>query len=637
MHRAMQKARGRFDLQVLAEVARMRLGSSLGRHVPSPYDRIADLPAGGARAGQVETYTDRYQFDAGDLNADGSGDVLNLDFTYEIDFDLGEFRVLANLFTAFSGATGAVLWTRDYGAIEFAFPAGFGDFDGDGTGDVLMIALTDDGSTGISCAVVACAGVAEIRAHWTIDAVAGAGTQMWSKRYDALGTVTEVAAFALVADGILAIVDIANYSLFPVVSGDHDADGGADIAINAADLKEVFVLTFAGFFAGAAVFAFPYLLTVRGTLVSGADAAPILSRTAENSSGAALLPAGNAVGSATTDVLWSSSQTVASPVACVFALVTAVCAGTQRSTITLEMIDGATKATAWTLVRDDPLIQAGFVEALRADPTGDGKTDLLLAEFTPLGLRQGVVSGAAGTLEWMITTDAYLFPTGAIGGEPGADLLGLFVEYEFGNVFTIRMRIDRVDGGTGALLSQTEHSYSDDDTSWVDAFLFLAGDTDGDGVSDVGIDVIRYNFDGGPDRSISFVESGADGSTVFDRQGDGILILLPAGDADADGDADLLDLALEYFGGGTMALRAMPAGSVQWTLPEPNVLYTLTPVRDLFGTGGDDLLSLVYDRNYQKSRFDVVDQRAGARVWGHGDPIAPPPPGTTGAIAGTVT
>lgn len=578
-----------------------------------------------------------YGLPAGDLTGDGLDDAVAIEYRWG---DLGfEFIALR----ANAGTDGAPLWSVPLTGAYDAWPLPTGDLTGDGRGDILLTRFDLDGFDGGTCALLACAFAADLTYTWTHTLISGTGATMWSTEYDGRWSDAAGFAFGVTSSTAAGATTATNYAVIPDLTGDHDGDGNADLVVNSYDV------TFAGAVAVASVLvAWAYafedvtLFTTRAEIVSGDDGTARLVRAQERVPGGAnLIVASDAVGDATSDLAWASRSNVHSPLACVIGS-TVTCAQLASSTLDLEMLDGRTLATAWTTSSRSQDSPSANATAAGADLTGDGKTDLLTSDGSALvsSPRIGVVSGADGTVAWHADVTGEVAVVGSVGGAPGDDLLTVQVVYD-DDLTVAEITTARLDGATGAMLGTNLRTIDLDPDGFTDVWAYLAGDADGDGVLDLGLDAFTWIFDGG-ETSRSIIESGATGDTLRDQTSPTFVGTYPAGDMDADGDGDLLELGVLYTNDGAdVVLSGISIGDgVLWSRVDaflPCFQLTITFTGDQSGAGGDDQ---VYSRaqclgETIESRVDGLEQTDGSLIWGYGDALTAR--SALGAISGRVT
>lgn len=629
---AVRDAGGLGDVRSLAVAARALVEQMWHLDLPDPRAAMAS-----AQEASDDTY--KIGLPAGDLTGDGLDDAMS--FEYVIDWDLGEVRFVA--VRGIGGTNGAELWSISLDGAWDAWPIAVGDLTGDGSDDVLLVRL-DLGTlseTG-GCYVVACAVDATLDYRWTLTLVDGSdGATSWEQLHDGNLQEKYAAAYAVAAVGVVDGIEATNAFVLPLPSGDHDGDDSPDLVLNRFDVKETFAIAYAGFFVGALVVEDLISVTTYGELVSGASGGTRTVATQEDVPGGAyLLPAGDAVGSATGDLLWETMSNVHTPWACVFALL-GVCGRVVKWTLDLEMLDGATFEPAWA-TRIEPLDAQYFgAVAFSTDLTDDGKADVAVWEYALIGSRITVLSGADGTTAWQAPTLA-VYPIGSIDGGAGSDVL---TARATDDATGSTLHLERLDGATGADLVSTQHAFGpSDDGGYIDLYVWLQGDADGDGVGDIGID--EYILDEEwweVERSRTMVESGADGSLLYEGQHDQVAAAYPAGDIDGDGLTDLLELSSEWRDDSydvRFAGISVIDADRKWSRTDVFSWcswFTISFTADQSGAGGDDQ---VYSREACSSddvisRIDGVEQLDGNLTWGYGPPIPGDTP-ASGAISGTV-
>lgn len=611
--------------------------------IPDPAGRLAGLQKQQGRGGEVVEAPGsviHIGLPGGDLTGDGLEDAIS------IDFDLDSYTVSA--LRAIRGTDGQEQWSIAIPEAYDAWAVPVGDLTGDGAGDLLLSRL-DVAISGIGMCtplIFACAFSDTYTLSWHYAIVSGTdGTTAWSKTFDGEVAETFVFASAFVAYGLVDEITATNAVVIAAPSGDHDADGLNDVVFDRIDIRGLFALAGAGAVLAYLDVGAPLLFVdTTGEVASGSDGRTLFERTDGYGAGGNLLvPSGDTVGDATTDLRWERFNDTSSPSACVSALLGA-CIGTGTSSLDVEMIDGATLDTTWQGTIDDEDAYYTFIQGAGADLDGDGKQDLLVDDWWEYEV--SVVSGATGGLAWTGAEMGYPAVVGPIGGEPGADLIVLEVLYEYDpETFeeTLTLMPVRLDGATGAELLRTFYVYGSAD-GWVDVVVYLTGDSDTDGVQDVAVDTLLID----PElyevsSSHLTIESGATGDLVFTRDVDGLTIGLPAGDLDAAGGDDLLDVTVAYTDDVTdlrFDAYQLPAGIPAWSRTDQfqgawDLLIATT--NDQVGDGGADA---IYDRLQAVgegvvSRIDGVNGRDGAFAWGYGQTL--PPIAPRAVISGRVT
>jgi hypothetical protein len=614
------------DPRNYAKAARAMTEATWGISLPDARSHVA------AEEGADNTI--RYGLPAGDLTGDGLDDALSLEYRW-LDWDI-EFLSLR----AFRGTDGTELWSVPLSGAYDVWPLLVGDLTGDGAEDILLARMDVDASYLGGCAVLACAVSAEATYAWTYTAISGLdGATAWARTYDGEAEQQYVVGYALVVLGAVMRYTATEAVVFPALSGDHDGDGVPDLVFNGYDLTLLYGLQYAGFYVGALAYENYGLLTSRGEIVSGVSGSAALLRSRDEAPGGAWLYAvGDAVGDATSDLVWATLSEVHTPLACVFALVAGRCAQVAQRSMDIEMIDGSTLSTSWSVTIDDDTTTDLGLDTPGGDLTGDGKTDLVLYELHAVdGILMSAVSGATGARVWTRAGSGYLDVIGEVGGGPGSDLLSLRYDWDFSTDGVI-VSLERIDGATGDTLLVTEHRSRSPEDGFVDLYAYLAGDTDKDGAADIGLDTITY---GNTMVSRTIVESGATGAPLYERSAPGFVATYPGGDMDGDGAQDLLALGVEGMGDVfdvTFTGLSVLSGELWSRTDGFGACFGLaiTLGGDQSGLGGDDQIYSRYQclSEREESRIDGVEQTTGAITWGHGPPLTTPD--TFGSISGTV-
>lgn len=563
--------------------------------------------------------TIRSAMPAGDINGDGLPDVLSIEYS-SVDY--------SRKIVALNGFDGSELWTYSRDSYD-GFPLPVGDLTGDGAGDVLFVSYTIEWGNGPcygTLVAFACAGGYDYT--WSYELRSGpTGDLVWSRDWDGENTFTWAVGYPFPAFAFVGLSTYTNALVLPIVSGDHSGDGLPDLIINRYDRASAFT--------GQGAF----------VLVGGAftgQGAPIYTTTADLLNGvkgetfhsvgpvgswAMLLPAGNAVGDESVDLLWQRST----PLPYVYSyasLVLASAYAVATETITqADMIDGDTLQTIWSTQRGNAVYYP-----LLEDLTGDGRADIFLVDLGTQAClwtyetstcspsaKHGVIGGSDGALRWQ--GDGWIYPNviGSVGGEPGQDLLIISSDYSY-NQQTISSK--RVDGATGNTLFET-HVSGETETGYESTYVaVLGGDADGDGVDDIRIN--RSTYSSVESHSVA-IESGRDGETIFTKALDTPSYYWVGWDPDADGLTDLAAFSIQIVSGDTqidISSVDVPSGLVTWerTDSHPGYFYAgIFRIGDQSGAGGDDFIYSRTTWDPPLSRFDSLDGATGAVRWGYGD------------------
>lgn len=658
--------------RVLASATRIRLEQTLGRPIADPVKLLSPQTA----ALVVEDiYTWRGADPAGDLDGDGTGDVLTYDQSVRLtyDFDTGEetFEVLENRVTGRRGIDGAILWTADLAASAdsvFVYPLR-ADLNGDGRADVMAVSLAvDDAGTPITCAPFTCAGSQDFAYHYTVQPQRGdTRAPIWSKTIPGQATLTVVIAYPLLGGLFSYGVRGTAVSLDAAVVADHNADGSPDVLLNVydADYSQTDVSAFALVaFAIAGIWDDGY--GDRASVVAGDDGSVLLERTHPAQELAVMVSFGDATGDGIADLLWITAEAPPTPFACAVALVAGACVVPGSFSARFQMIDTATGNTAWTKDLDEPSL-LGFLLSPSFDGDGDGRDDVAIIRIDrgPLPIdeeefRLQIHSGADGSTLWSRSVGWELIYFGAlaiagpVGGGAGDDLIAITVEF-LDSFDIVGLRID---GATGEDLfsdsQQFEFPQSGNAGLW--AYVWIA-DADGDGTGDVmsSFGTELYDDDWGLVSTSADVaiDSGVTGQTIFEDHLDQEAIWAPGGDLNGDGVIDVARTVSDDTARTVeLAALSMPSGATAFARTDsfgdfdPGSFWAGgIGIDDLDGVSGGELAYIRYgaenlDGIRERVRIDMLAGSDGTVLWGFGDAIGgapPPPPVPGGTIAGTVT
>jgi hypothetical protein len=305
------------------------------------------------------------------------------------------------------------------------------------------------------------------------------------------------------------------------------------------------------------------------------------------------------------------------------------------------MIDGRTQGDAWSIQLDPET----FVFPVWSDLDGDGKTDIQTSgdDVSSNTCSDGMLSGASGIQRWSLSTCWFWPVVGSFDGAPGSDVLAIdFPSTDTTSSVVVR----RIDGASGATLSQTVRTYTlSPDDEWTSIGAGPSGDVDGDGSGDVLSD-FEAGTGGGIRASESHLESGTTGSPLYDTsESEGVFgELIDIGDTDGDGRNDIMQFEDYSTADGRKVSvvvlgfpGAIAAWSRSWSL-FPSGGMGLWSWPDMAGDGGTDLILNRGQRTLEgtlETRFDLLSGRTGSATWGVGDdmtepavgPPSPPPPG----------
>lgn len=546
----------------------------------------------------------------GDFDGDGLQDVLTV----------AEGEDLA--LVALRGLDGAPIWRAPLDTTTLGWPAG--DLTGDGTDDLFSLEYHWlDSSWSEDCDLDRCHYEANERWTWELSARSGAdGGLLWVESGDGGYDHEYEETFA---DGgyeyseDLAAQDLAGW---PWPGGDVDGDGGLDVVLNTIDLTAAYrgsyreTALLLGHESGSSMLE----ATTVAQVVRGADGDVVLEQRTATGPGISLLErAGDATADGVEDLLWTGFETTNDSYDCETAWVVQVCSDEREDrteTVVVELVDGATLDTAWTVRHEVDPWWGGGAAALLADLDGVPGDDVLVRampeapEATLLGGPldpdgdpwddQSVLhllSGPDGATAWTVEAPTGWLDTVAdLGGGPEADLLfsslslssyGVCGEEECTWDNVAELSAVRLDGADGSLLLDSSRTWDlgDEEVDWFWFSWRQPGDHDGDGLVDLDANL-------GTDRAgVAAVQSAATGGTLFEHVGrdeDMVMLASPLGDLDGDG-TDELPVVRGWFGGdGHVEVLAMPALDVLhsfadwWDLP--------WRAGDQDGRAGDELL-----------------------------------------------
>ena len=624
------------DAAALADAQRQLLDAFSRGEVFQARKHIHAAGSGGGAS------TVRYILGAYDLSGDGLNDAL----TAEIDYidEAEEFEILDIRLAGARGTDGERLWSTSLGSGSdtlfdtFVMPAP--DLDGDKSADVLVLRLLIDSSAyDGDCTLASCLLSGTAKWRWVTTALSGAdASTLWKRTLEGSAVLAYATAGGFVAGARAFTVEATNAAVLILATDGQGDDARADLVLNAFDLRIAFGYAGAGaFVAGAFAYSDHVMIGTRAEILRGGEGSVVATRTSVSQpGGAVLLPAGQAVGSPAPDFLWQTQTDITMPWACAYAVVVGRClSGSPTQILALEMIDGNDMSSAWTarMVERNQVFAFAFPDI--GDLDADGATDIVaLTASNALALT--AMSGADGSRLWSLESDAYdigFATIGMVGGEVGTDVLVLEVMWDD----ALRLDLSRVDGATGEELFRTRP-----DIPYENLYvaLYLGGDFDGDGVSDIVTEIVAVVADALVFRFS--IESGRTGGLVYaDDSSRGHSL---PGDLDADGTDDLVsyDYRLHRFSVAvTTTALTMPAASQAWTRTDRQLrdsyLYALN-AGDIDGVPGGDLFlrRSQYTADVAQSRYEGMSGLTGATQWGAGDTFTPPPPVGTYLISGAI-
>ena len=558
-------------------------------------------------AAEGEESTVRLPIRSSDVNGDGRGDAV----FFEIGFDAVNVSIRAGV-TALDGRTGHALWARDYGDPYDLLVLSPGDVTGDGADDLVVARVSRSITSASVPPTVARPYSTTVSFTWDLAMVDGpTGTDRWSRRIDGevVYTGSTVGGPPM---GVEATEVDATNGLFDLRrSGDDDGDGLPDLLLTRYDFSSV--LLFGQLARGSHT-----LMAAHAQSLDGATGVPIHSRDTDRRPGGAMLrPAGDATGDGRDDLLWAVPLEIATPTTCV----PQPCRSARRAGLDVELVDGASREPAWTWeVRDPEVVRAAPVishagDALLSQVMADGRTELF------------ALAGRDGAERWRIDTVLSDVPTAL-----GDDLL--LWEGTEPDGLDFRLRLRRIDGDSGADLLVTHHDLTGTEELLDVLTATEVGDVDADGAPDVMIALWHFTppwLEQGTAQTLLTVESGRDGTPLFEAERDRKALLFGGGDLRPGGPEDLLEGSTAWDDRGFLRFAAvsMPDGRTLWSRDDVLTFASFGAARGS-GADGDDV---IYGRTLytgdplrQRSRIDLLAGASGVPRWGHGDPFGDPPP-----------
>ncbi len=529
--------------------------------------------------------------------------------------------------------------------------------------DVLLGSFTIGQEADVACtpedvAATAAACVAVVRwpFEWNLRALDGAsGPERWNRSYP--GETRFVYGEAITPqrnpDHAGVHYWVRNAFVAPLPTSDHNGDGASDVVLQAYDFYGSSHATYASYYdpsrqgglgAGGIVDVDLAATTTRAELVDGRTGAALLSReevSAPGAFGAALVPVGDAVGTAQHDLLWGSIRHVEPPFACAGANVLPLpaCEVPPRSLVDLEMIDGANLSTAWRRTVSEEGRDAAGVDAWKRDLDGDGRADLVLRGFNgyyPVHFRLSI-SGADGHELWRRDAHKADYAVlGPVGGGPGDDVLEFRDRTDNFDPWTTTFWMERYDGADGAFLLSTSQQFVHETAAFAYLVRGPVGDLDRDGVEEVALEWNWAIF--GPSmvefESTIHIESGRTGAPLRSLESPGYAVLIPFGDLVGQPGDDLLLLAATNLSPAgrdrTLAAFDGAADVPVWSRTDADrtavSVLPAWPVRLADGPDASDPLEVVLE--YQSgdawwSHAALVGGVDGVEAWRVGDGPAP--------------
>lgn len=610
---------GPLDLRAFGDLARAAILAATGEQV-APRPAIED-------AAEAPIHL---AFGAGDLTGDGNADVFDLELTEQT------LSLVAR-----GGTDGAEAWRIPItGSDLLVLPVA--DTNGDGRDDVAILELLveRDASQGACAPLAACFAVDAQTFRWELTMRSGLdGTATWMHTSPGVVLVPQAGGSTDTTYAVAAAITATNALVVPLISGDHDGDGAPDLVLDELDL--VSPLAYASAYTeqlSPSVLAVDVLTTTRASVRSGADGSTLFARASAGPGASFLEPVPDLAGDPTTDLLWDANLAAQPVSACAWGVLApdGVCAapGLQRRTI--ELLDGSTFASVWTSELPGG---AGWVLPAGGDLDADGSADLLFLGGVE-GLSSTLIRGNDGTLGWSVP-EIVLGAAGMLDGVP------IVVSAQIAEpVSSIEFEIRRRDGRDATLVSATPH-HIDVPTDWWEIFiigeLWLLPDADDDGDADV---LAQVTVEARDITHHLWVERGKEPVTILQRGGPDAPYAVTIGDADGDGNDDLLDIHevghRESFDL-TFSGVSLPSGMTTWTVQRRihrETFVFLERAGDLTGAGGSDvLLSWIYlpfDAPLE-AMIEPIETSDGSVPWQVGTSMSQPPLPEQGGIAGTIT
>jgi hypothetical protein len=539
-----------------------------------------------------------------DVDGDGLADVVTEQATPDFTTTLEARR----------GSTGSVLWSRSLPGWTYALVVD--DVEGDHGSDLLTVSYLDGDFQSSP-------GQFRYESTWIISMRSGSdGHALWSERHQSVSEYTREYESGLLSSRTTSKSSRSNVVVVPSWSGDINGDGLGDVITNAYDITDT----------SASTRTLNVLTRQQNSRVAnsrasirpgGASTGAFFTRQATDEDGTAWLEdAGQLVGDGRPDLLWehwTGGHNVDSQCAA------GVChiADNGSATLTVTAIDSTSGTDVWNRAFVPGARTYTFASPLQADLTGDGFDDIAIRTFGSPDSTADVLSGHDGASAWHANTP-YLGLLGSINGGPGVDVL---TTTRSSNGATETARFDRVDGATGQVIFSTTRSLTRPPNGFASAYAYPFGDIDGDGVSDLAINMFTDNGDNNdPSRVVSQteLESSRTGALMLSAPSGSFANF--GGDLDADGSNDVLLASVTDNGDGTSTTN-ITAYSIRravdlWNRSVPAAAY-FGPIGDATGDGIPDLVENRYQydpaTHTSRSGTAMVSGADGATLWHQGD------------------
>lgn len=570
--------------------------------------------------------------DAGDLDGDGHDDVIVL-----------VSQLSSAVLQARSGADGRLLWSTRPTEGSFVFGTATGrDLTGDGVPDVMLTAFADvahdDEGEG--------PGGQLYRSTTTFTQTYGVlsgtdGLPVWQR--SVAGSVVETQTSA--SDDLGGYAEEYRYTVtdgfvLPLVAGDVNRDGAADVALSVVSLEYVEryderrILV-----AGRSAVEQELASSTEAAVLDGRSGAPVAERTVgDQAAVSVLVPAGDLDRDGSPELLWTTEPEPEYSSTCLQVTDRRLCQESQPPvTATLELLRGKDLSLVWSARSQGRFL---FAFPLGADVDGDGTADLGSYGIGP-GWRADVISGADGRVLWSTDDDGSVaFLTGVSDGPAGRT--ATVTRFTSGTTLAgetfLEAATERRAAATGRLTSTTVRRVgvtppgSGDTAGTGTGTVWFTPDADGDGtpelLTDLSVAAGRIGQAGAAVRSLLVVERHATGAVVRSSEDDDQRSVQPFGDLDGDA---LLDLRTDRFGQDAEGFRRLDVemrsardGALLWT-ERLHGDETAAITADHDGDGGNEVL--VLRDTDQGVRLDAVSGRDGSVRWSR---LLPGPHDTSG-------